>query len=152
MATLGEFGSLLQLGFGVGIGLSYFRAPVELRSVSLGRAIDDEITVIAGVNTTKALQKRGELSSLKLAFNEEMERLEKWQMPFMVAALSGAVANWIALIYASLFAAYVLSLSEETALIILSVVYYVALGFSLEIIARWRFRYVRLRLAQIRSA
>jgi hypothetical protein len=78
MATMGEFSSLLQLGFGIGIGLSYFRAPVELRSASLGKAVDDEITVIAGVNTAKAQEKRGELSSLKLAFNDEMERLEKW--------------------------------------------------------------------------
>jgi hypothetical protein len=152
MATMGEFSSLLQLGFGIGIGLSYFRAPVELRSASLGKAVDDEITVIAGVNTAKAQEKRGELSSLKLAFNDEMERLEKWQLPFMIAAITGAAGNWIALIYASLYATDSVTTAGEIGLIILSVIYYLALGLVLEIMAQWRFRDVRLRLAQIRSS
>jgi hypothetical protein len=152
MATLGEFSSLLQLGFGIGIGLSYFRAPVELRSASLGQAIEDEITIIQGVSSAKAQQKSGDLSSLKLAFNEETDNLEQWQLPFMIAALVGALGNWIALVFASLSAQSVLTATEEFGLIFVSVAYYILLGVTLEFIAQWRFRSVRLRLAQIRSA
>jgi hypothetical protein len=151
MATLGEFSSLLQLGFGIGIGLSYFRAPVELRSASLRQAIEDEITIVRGVSSAKAQQKLGDLSSLKLAFNEEIDKLEGWQLPFMIAALAGGAGNWIALVFASVSAQCVLTATGEFGLIFLSVGYYILLAIALEFIAQWRFRSVRLRLVQIRS-
>jgi hypothetical protein len=70
----------------------------------------------------------------------------------MIAAITGAAGNWIALIYASLYATDSVTTAGEIGLIILSVIYYLALGLVLEIMAQWRFRDVRLRLAQIRSS
>ncbi|KIZ41430.1 MULTISPECIES: hypothetical protein [Rhodopseudomonas] len=151
MATLGEFSSLLQLGFGIGIGLSYFRAPVELRAKELAMAIDNEIIVLEGLSSAKAQQQRGDLSLLKLAFNVEADNLEKWLFPFMIGALVGAVGNWTALVLASLYAPYVLSAHEKIGLLFLSVAYYLILGALLEIMARWRFHIIKLRLAEIRS-
>lgn len=152
MATFGEFSSLLQLGFGVGIGLSYFRAPIDLRSASLRQEIEDEITIVDGVPSSEAEQKRGDLASLNLTFNDELDNLEKWQFPFMVAALAGAAGNLIALVMASLHAMQLLTTVAEMGLIVLSVGYYLVIVGLLEIIARWRFRSVKLRLAQIRAS
>lgn len=152
MATLGEFSSLLQLGFGIGIGLSYFRAPVELRASTLAQAIDGEISIVRGVTTPKAQQKTADLSSLKLRFSDIREQLEKLQFPFMVAAIAGALANWIFLILASLYASRQLLRYEKLGLLFVSVGYFVLLLVVLELIAQFRFRSVRLRLAAIRGA
>jgi hypothetical protein len=151
VATLGEFSSLLQLGFGIGIGLSYFRAPVELRASTLRQAIDGELLIVRGVATPKAQQKSADLASLKLAFSDVREQLEKLQLPFMIAAIAGAITNWVFLILASLYASRALVRWEKLGLLFISVGYFVLLLVALELIAQYRFRTVRLRLAAIRS-
>jgi hypothetical protein len=152
MATMGEFNSLLQLGVGIGIGLSVFRAPMDIKATYLENALADEASVLNGVNTPQGLTKRGEISTLRLRFNDARVLMEKWQKPFLYATLLGAAANCFALIFASLCANYVLREREELLLIFLSVFYYVVIWITLALIAHWHFASIQKRLREIRAS
>ena len=101
MATLGEYGSLLQLGFGIGIGLSIFRAPMDLLSISFEKDLRAELDVFEGVQTTKAKTNKSDLGDLSLEFAQTAEALNSFHLPFMIAAIAGALVNWGLLAWAS---------------------------------------------------
>ncbi len=139
MATLGEFGSLLQLGFGVGVGLSLFRAPMELRANALARAIEAQLGVVKGVQTPKARERSGKLASLKLKFVEQRRKLNRLNRPLMVLTVAFALLNLAALIWASVDASHVLSNGERNTLLFVSAGSYVAILAALEGVAQWLF-------------
>ena len=68
MVTYGEFSSLLQLGVGIGIGLSIFKAPIDLRTNRIGRVLDAEILALRGGASDFTKQKRRELMMLRSRF------------------------------------------------------------------------------------
>ena len=88
MATYGDFSSLLQLGVGVGIGLSLFRAPVDLRVAKLMRILGGEITALRGSETQFGIRKRRDMQDLEFGFTTVRLSLERRQLPFMICALS----------------------------------------------------------------
>ena len=146
MATLGEFGSLLQLGFGVGVGLSLFRAPMDLRANSLARAIDSQFEVVKGVRTEKAQDRSGRLASLKLKFVEQRRDLDRLNLPFMAVTVALAFLNLGALIWASLDASHSLTPLQRNGLLFIAVGSYLIVFVLLEIVARWLFRDVSAQL------
>jgi hypothetical protein len=149
VATLGEFASLLQLGVGIGIGLSVFRAPMELRAAHVEKSLADELKVFNGLTTEKALTARGNLASLQLEFNDVRRGLEELHKPFMALTVAGALGNWTILALASLYSAYELSNAEAFWLLTLSIFYYVAIWVCLEVLTRWRLRNVQSKLCTL---
>ncbi|MHC2536161.1 hypothetical protein [Bradyrhizobium diazoefficiens] len=94
MANLGEFGSLLQLGVGIGIGLSVFRAPFEILSRKFDSDLKSEFNVLASIATAHAAERRAVLSDLALEFDRTSKALERFHLPFMIASILGAGVNW----------------------------------------------------------
>jgi hypothetical protein len=92
----------------------------------------------------------GDLASLKLQFADERDKLNRIQGPFLIAIVLFALVNWTMLIMASLYASYTLSCWQEAGLVFISVGVYVAVGITLEIIARIKFRSVSNELENIR--
>ena len=102
MATYGDFSSLLQLGVGVGIGLSLFRAPVDLRVAKLMRILGGEITALRGSETQFGIRKRRDMQDLEFGFTTVRLSLERRQLPFMICALFLAALNLAGLMAATL--------------------------------------------------
>lgn len=152
MATLSEFTSLLQLGFGVGVGLSFFRAPMDLRANALARAIESQLGVVKGLRTAKAQERGGKLASLKLKFVEQRRKLNRLNRPFMGLTVLFALLNLAALIWASLDASHTLSRAERDWLLFIAVGSYVIIFVALEAIARWLFRDVAAELRKLSGA
>jgi hypothetical protein len=151
MANLGEFSSLLQLGVGFGIGLSFFRAPMTLLLDRLNEDLRAEMNVFDRLQTPKANSAKGDLASLQLDIAENAEKLNSLSLPFMIAALFGAAVNWGALIYAALYAQQVLTSTEELLLIGISVVWFLAIGIAVAGAALYFLLPIRRRLSAIRS-
>jgi hypothetical protein len=135
MSNLGDFSSLLQLGVGFGIGLSFFRAPMTLLLKKLEFDLAQEMDVLDAVQTPAANRKKAELSGLQMDISKNTVTLNSLNMPFMIAALSGAAVNWGALIYASLFAQSPLTSKEEWILIVISVGWFLLIAASVGIAA-----------------
>ncbi len=140
MSNLGAFASLLQLGFGIGIGLSVFRTPLTLRATILGKRLDSELTIIRDIRSTQAEELRGKISSAKLVYHNAMQEIEKSYLPLMGAVLVGAAANLVALIASSLYPDMPVDGFWATILIIVSFGYYVALALIIEVYTRYRMR------------
>lgn len=138
MASFGDFSSLLQLGVGTGIGLSLFRAPVDLRVNSISRTVENELIALEGATTPFAITKRRDVSDLKLRFLTIRDRLNQTMIPFMIAAVMGALINLIALIDATFNADVQLSSAEDIWMVFISVGWFVIELSILEIIARVR--------------
>lgn len=138
MASFGDFSSLLQLGVGTGIGLSLFRAPVDLRVNSISRTVENELIALEGATTPFAITKRRDVSDLKLRFLTIRDRLNQTMIPFMIAAVMGALINLIALIDATFNADVQLSSAADIWMVFISVGWFVIELSILEIIARVR--------------
>lgn len=151
MATIGEFGSLLQLGFGIGAGLSLFRSPLDLRVKSISSAINDEIKLAELVRSDIAKERLGNLHTIKLRFEEIKIKAESKQYPFFYATVVGAALNLGALIIASLNAGYQLGLFQEIYLVYISVIHYLTIAAKLEITARRNFSRLKRDLDEIRG-
>lgn len=136
MANMGEYGSLLQLGFGIGAGLSVFRAPMEIRAKKIKTTIDNELALIKGGRTEKTKKKECDLSSIELEFHSTTISLGAEYAPYMYITALFALANWIALIYASSNAEKRIGTYEELIIIFISVASYVIIGGILEFKAR----------------
>jgi hypothetical protein len=130
MATLGEYSSLLQLGVGFGIGLSLFRAPMTLYLDKLENDLAAEVDVLEKVNSPKAREARSVLATLKLEISKKQNTLERWNLPFLIAAILGAAVNWMLLITASMCATYTLSFTQQLWLLVVSVGLFIAVGAS----------------------
>ncbi len=156
MTTFADFSSLLQLGVGTGIGLSLFRAPVDVRVARLARTIDAELTAMRGATSEFAKKKRRDMQDVKLKFLQARDGLDERIMPYMIVAVLGAIANLIALILATLDAERVLRTCEISILLFISVGWFVIELASLEVLSRVTLAGVdreleRLRLRQAPS-
>ncbi|QYO77192.1 hypothetical protein [Devosia salina] len=149
MSNLAAFASLLQLGFGIGIGLSVFRSPLTLRATSLGKRLDAELSIIKDSHSTKANELRGKLSSAKLLYHDAMREMERSYVPLMGAVLIGALANMSGLILASLYPDVVVNESLSGVLLFISTGYYLFVALVIEIYTRYRMRAVYSALAGI---
>ena len=136
MAVLGAFSSLLQLGVGTGIGLSVFRAPVDLRVRRISRTIEGEVVALKGVATPFARTKRRDMLDLRFQFVTVREELDNRLRPFMIAAVIGAFLNLLALIAATTDADRVVSSFQAGELIFLSVGWFLIVLAALELLAR----------------
>jgi hypothetical protein len=138
MASFGDFSSLLQLGVGTGIGLSLFRAPVDLRVNSISRTVENELIALEGATTSFAVTKRRDISDLKLRFLTTRDRLNQTMIPFMIAAVMGALINLVALIDATFNADVQLSPAAAFWMVFIAVGWFIVELLILEIIARMR--------------
>src|SRR5260221_8844759 len=98
MSNLGEFSSLLQLGVGFGVGLSFFRAPMNLLLKKMEHDLAKEMDVLDAVQTPPAKRAKAELSGLQMDISKTPVTLNRLNLPFMIAAIIGAAVNWVALI------------------------------------------------------
>lgn len=151
MATLGEYGSLLQLGFGIGIGLSVFRAPMELLSVKLKSDLDAEFAVLEKVISTRAGEQRGKLSDLQLQFSQTASWLDRMHLPFMIASIIAAIVNWIFLAIGSSSASYQLNALQEWGLFLVAGPIYLLISIVLAALTFAVLRPIRARLDSLRS-
>jgi hypothetical protein len=152
MATLGEYASLLQLGFGVGAGLSVFRAPIDLRATQLSKAIDGEIEIVRGVDTEAARSRFARLLRLKLNLLRDVNWLETAIRPVLCLSVAGAVANWVLLVLASAYASYALSIAQEWGIIFVAAIYFVLILVALEILARMKLGEIKVELAALQES
>jgi hypothetical protein len=151
MSNLGEFSSLLQLGVGFGIGLSFFRAPMMLLLKKLEHDLAKEMDVLDAIQTPQAKRARAELSDVQMDISKNTSTLNHLNMPFMIAAILGAAVNWVALIYASLFAQSQLTSSEEWILIVISVGWFLLIAAAVGIAALVYLLPLSNRLSAIRA-
>jgi hypothetical protein len=151
MAIYGDFSSLLQLGVGLGIALSLFRAPVDLRTARIARALDGDILALRGVPTEFARTKRIDLMNLRLHFQETCEGIEKSQLPFMIAALVAALINLGFLIKASFDAGGSVGPHIEYVMTFFSVAIYFLIGLGLEVLARYQLGPILQKLNELRE-
>jgi hypothetical protein len=151
MAFYAEFSSLLQLGVGIGIGLSIFRAPVDVRVSGIGRRLNNEISALKGVNTDFAKKKRRDLMDLKLRFISICSKLDKVLIPFLIATVLGAGINLAGLIKVTLDGQSVASPFWCWLFLTSSVGYFLSIAFALEIVARVMLSTIRNDLQAIQS-
>jgi hypothetical protein len=151
MATLGEYGSLLQLGFGIGIGLSVFKAPTDLLLKRLANDLTAELAVFQRTNTDRANQVTASLSDLHIRLSEAIKKLESSYPVFLIPALAVAMINWVLLAIASTNAAYVLSAAQESLLIIVSGPVYIVIALIVWGWAQWLLLPIRGSLDTIRN-
>lgn len=146
---MGEYGSLLQLGFGIGAGLSVFQAPLKLRYEYLNKAIVEQLEMTSGIQTEKSTAIHARLSTLIVALGVHNDQLNDLQKPFLILCLIGAAVNWIVLIYASMYASHNVSHLGRTLIIFISVVYYILIGLLLELFAKWRLNKITKEFSDI---
>ncbi|TKV78932.1 hypothetical protein FDV58_24845 [Bradyrhizobium elkanii] len=152
MATLGEYGSLLQLGFGIGVGLSVFRAPLELIAKGLESDINAELGVVEMLHSEKARNLKIQLSDLKIDLSNKIDRLENLYVPYLIAAVITALVNWFLLWCASTSAGYPLSSNQEWALTFVAGPIYVVIGLVLWVWAQLLLLPLRGRLDALRKS
>lgn len=151
MATYGDFSSLLQLGVGIGIGLSLFRAPVDLRASKLMRVMDNELTVLRNPNNPFARTKWRDVRQLRYRFGQVRDTLDRVQLPFMWVALALAVLNLAALIMATLDKERIACGAELYGLLFVTIGGFFILLAALEGLARWHLGPIQAELKQIQS-
>jgi len=151
MATLGEFGSLLQLGFGIGIGLSVFRAPTDLLAKRLADDLAAEMAVFQGINTEHSIQLTTSLSDLHIRLSNAAKKLESSYVVILIPAIAVAMINWVLLALASTNAGYILSIAEERLLIIVSGPVYLVVAVIVWGWAQWLLLPIRGSLDTIRN-
>lgn len=151
MATYGDFSSLLQLGVGVGIGLSLFRAPVDLRVAKLSRTLSGEITALQGSQTQFGKRKRRDMRDLELAFVTIRLSLERRQVPFMVCALLLAALNLSGLIVATIDKDRTACGYELCGLLLVTVGGFLLLLGAMEIMARAHLSGVTKELRELQA-
>lgn len=151
MTTYGDFSSLLQLGVGIGIGLSLFRAPVDLRASKLIRTIDNELTVLRNPINPFAKAKWRDVRQLRYRFGQVRDSLDRVQLPFMWAALTLAALNLAALVVATVDKERVACGAELYGLLFVTIGGFLLLLAALEGLARWHLAPIRAELKQIQS-
>lgn len=149
---LGEYSSLLQLGFGIGIGLSVFRAPMDLMSKKLKSNLDSELGVYEKIETPRAAMQRASLSDLLIEFRQVALQLDKIHLPFMIASISFAVVNWALLALAAYYSHYELSDTQEWLLLIVSGPIFFLISIVLAVCTVCILKPVRERLDNLRSS
>lgn len=151
MADLGEYGSLLQLGVGIGIGLSIFKAPMEWLEAKLEHDLASEFDVVKNAETDTARKARADLADLRVDLANADRQLNRFNVPFLIAAILGAGVNWGLLVLASTSAGYPLSCSQELLLAGVSGPFYLLIYSILAAWAWLKLKPYRSRLDEVRS-
>jgi hypothetical protein len=151
MATLAEFASLLQVGFGLGIGLSVFRVPVDMRIERISKIVDNEIRARTNIKTEGAKEKRQKLFDLKQNLVDAETKLGKTLRPCMFFAAAGAAINIIYLIFASIYGQENISDNLQWQLIFVSVIYYILIYCLLETVAWIQLSPIEKKLNKLRT-
>jgi hypothetical protein len=151
MGIMSDFASLLQLGVGIGLGLSVFRAPLDLRTRAIEAGIEQEWLILDRLETPRAQSLRGEIATLKLNYNQAKTRIERMQYPLLILTILGAMANWLGLAYAAIRPSLVVSTVGEYAILALTIFYFVVILIALELIARFQLGQIQARLTTLRS-
>lgn len=138
MAAFEDYSSLLSAGFGLGIGLSIFRAPIAVRARALRAVLETELLALARAGNDVAKAKRRDLADLSLRLWDAEQQLRSLLIPCLWLTVAGAAINLILLILVSGNAKRPLTGAEEAALIFFSVGFYIIIGVILEIGARWK--------------
>jgi hypothetical protein len=152
LATLGEYTSLLQLGFGIGIGLSLFRAPTDLIAKGLAIDLNAELAVVERVESERARQMKLELLDLNIRLAATVKRLENSYVRILGAAIAAALINWALLALACTKAGYQLSTAEELLLFIVSGPVYLLIGVIVWAWAQYLLLPLRGQLDTIRNS
>jgi hypothetical protein len=130
LTTFGDFASLLQLGFGTGIGLGVFQAPIALRLHRLERAIENRLLLTSDSVSAKVVEENLQLSTLKIRIVASKTSVETRQGLPLVFVILGALANLACLIWSTLDSSAKLTGPETTGLIFVSVIWFViAIGW-----------------------
>ena len=140
MSVMSDYDSLLQLGFGIGAGLSVFRAPLELRYSHLSTSIDTQLAATRNITTSKAIDMCQKLSDLRINLAGEYKFVRRWQRPFLYSCIMGSIINLITLIVASMYASQNVTHLGRTLFLIESVLYYLLTWLIIESFVRWRLR------------
>lgn len=142
MATLGDFGSLLQLGVGLGLGLSVFRAPLDVRLRRIGNKLQAEMDIVQGVDSEFSRDRVSQISRIKIKFLRATLSLEQAQFNFSVVALIGALLNVLFLTVAAVQVEQELSMGWQIAIIFISWVYFVFLIGIADVFVRFKLRHL----------
>lgn len=151
MPVNGDFSSLLQFGAGLGIGLSLFRAPVDLRVSRIMRTLDGELTALQGIRSAFARTKRRDMMDLKLRFTATRQDLEAAQIPYMIAAIIGAICNITCLIYVALNSGEQATTLAMAIFLFLSIGFFIIIILLLEILARLKLSGILTSLTELRQ-
>jgi hypothetical protein len=151
MTSYGDFSSLLQLGVGIGIGLSLFRAPVDLRVSRIDRVIESELVALRGLATPFAKAKRRDIMDLRLRFVSIKDDLNEHMLPFMIAAVFAALLNLAGLITVTLCADRGAGPTEAGVFLFISVGWFLIEIALLEGLAQWTLRKFTRDLVQVRT-
>ena len=149
MSTMGDYGSLLQLGFGIGIGLSLFQAPIELRYSRLSTSIAQQLEITSRIQTPKGRAMHNELSSINLSLLGEYKLVKQFEKPVLFVVIILALSNWASLIYVSLHASDPVSRSNSWLFLSISVFGFSALAIVIEIFVRIRLFGIQKRLQDL---
>lgn len=149
MSSMGEYGSLLQLGFGIGAGLTVFQAPIELRYSRMNTSIDQQLSITKNVRTDKGRAMHTALATLKLRLLGEYKILKKFERPLLYILACLAIANWYELVQVSDHAGEGVSLARYWIFMTISVYAYLLIAAIIEIFARIRLRPLQKALAEI---
>lgn len=150
MAIMSDFGSVLQLGVALGLGLSVFRAPVDLKVKAIEEGLDQEWRVIDGVRTARAEELKGDLATLKLDYHRAKIKIEAWLTPILALTLLGALGNWAGLAFAALYPSTDVTNIGKYLILFMAIFFFILVVFVLEIIARVQLSGIQQRLHRLR--
>lgn len=138
MPAFADFASLAQLGAGVGLGLSVFRAPIESRLIPIRSILRAEIDALETTVTDFGRTKKRSLLDLELKLIRTQPELLLFQKFLLWWAAFGALASTNILAYAAVYSKHEASSFDCAVLLLLTV------GWSLVIFAiaeavAWRY-------------
>ena len=93
MPAYGDFTSIAELGTGIGIGLSFFRAPIDRRLSYLRGRIETEMSLLKAVSTPLATSKKTDFSGLSVKVSTKRRDLERVLKIATIVAAIGAAVN-----------------------------------------------------------
>lgn len=152
MANLGDYSSLIQLGFGIGIGLSVFEAPFNLIRTRFDRDCADEFDVVENLHSIEAKTIQASLADLRMDAAVAFRSLNRINRVCMILACVAAIIDLATLIAASHNATHPLQCYEEFALVFLNAGVFVILGGITTWAALSKLRPLRERLNLIRTS
>lgn len=135
MPAYGDFTSIAELGTGIGIGLSFFRAPIDKRLLYLRGRIETEMTLLKAISTPLATSKKTEFSNLSVKVSTKRRELERVLKGATVIASLGAAVNAMFLSFACLQAEREISGAMQMWYLLAGIGLYMALLLFLECIA-----------------
>lgn len=135
MTTLDDFSSLLQLGFGTGIALGLFQAPIRLRVDPLASAIANELVLLKDQTSQQIKDRYLALQTLQVEVAVGRADLTKLEKPPLLFSLAGAALNLGLLAWAAVDADREVTITGELLLLLVSVGWFLISLLWIEIIA-----------------